>query len=156
MKKIFLIIFILPLFSQNEYSRAQDGPEDFSYKLALIHLKAADPENALLNPSVEPSESIVAEFHWIMETLQNNCLNPEIAIADTLIETWQKAKNIGYTGSLLEISRELSANARNYKLAGDQKVNFRMTSAHWLDQLRSRMKTPLTPSLIKRGLGGVK
>ncbi len=140
-KIIFFIIFVLPFFFQNELSIAQDAPQDFSYKLAVIHMKAVDPENALLNPSLEPSESIVAEFHWIMETLQNNCINPQVALADTLIETWQKAKNIGYSGSLLEISRELSADARNYKLAGDEKVNFRMTSAYWLEQLQTRMKT---------------
>ena len=140
-KKIFLILFVLPFFFQNEFSIAQDVPRNFSYKLAVIDLKASDPGNALLNPSVKPTESSVAEFHWIMETLQNNCRNPETAIADTLIETWRKAKNIGYPGSLLEISRELSADARNYRLAGDQKVNFRMTSAHWLDQLQARMKS---------------
>ena len=146
-RKILLIIFISALLFQNEFSFGQDVPQDFPYKLAVIHMEAADPENALFNPSAEPKENIVAEFHWIMETLQNNCLNPETAIADTLIETWQKARNIGYTGSLLEISRELSADARNYKLLSDQKVNFRMTSAHWLNQLQNRMKT--------QGVGGV-
>ena len=140
-KKLFLIIFILLLFFRNEFSIAQDLPEDFSYKLAVIHVKAADPENALLNPSAKPNQSIVTEFHWIMETLKNRCLNPETAIADTLIETWQRAKNIGYTGSLLQISRELSVDARNYKRSSDEKVNFRMTSAHWLSQLQARMKT---------------
>ena len=146
-KKIFLIIFVLPLFFQNEFSLAQDAPQDFSYKLAAINLKSSDPGNALLNPSVKPAEGIVTEFHWIMETLENNCLNSEKAIADTLIETWRKAKNIGYAGSLLQLSRELSADARNYKLAGGEKVNFRMTSAHWLNQLQSRMRTPPNPPL---------
>ena len=153
---VYLFIFVLLFLSQNDFSIAQEVSQRFSYKLAVIHMRAVNPENSLLNSSLEPSGGLVAEFHWIMETLQNNCINPEVALADTLVETWQKAKNIGYTGSLLEISRELSVDARNYKLAGGQKVNFRMTSAHWLDQLQIRMKTPPNPLFSsKRGKGGV-
>ena len=141
MKKPITCLLMLLFLSSLALLRAEDLSEDFAYKLAVIHTQTADPENALLSETVAPSEAVVTEFHWIMETLKNRCLNPETAIADTIIATWQKAKKIGYNKSLLELSRELSITARNYKLFGEEKVNFRMTSSYWLKQLADRTKT---------------
>ena len=136
-----LMIFLLMIFIFSaSVSWAQGAEDTIAYKLAVIHTKATDPESVLLKQSVQPSRVIITEFYWIMESLSNRCLNPEKAIADTIIETWQMVKEKGYDISLLEIARQLSQTARNRFLFGDEKVNFRMTTAYWVKQFQSQIK----------------
>ena len=60
------------------------------------HTRIIDPESALLNQAVQPSRATITEFYWIMESLRNRCINPENAIADTILETWQMVRSKGY------------------------------------------------------------
>ena len=113
-----------------------DTKDTIAYKLAILHTKAEHPENELLGKSYQPQASTVAEFQWILDSLKTRCINPETAIADTIVENWNllnKAPNKQKKSlSLLETARELLNTARNTRLFGTDKVNFRMTSQHWL------------------------
>ena len=132
-----LTFFVLFVFFV-QVASAEEVEDTIAYKLAVIHSKAIDPESALLNQSVQPSRTTITEFFWIMESLRNRCINPENAIADTIMETWQMVKSKGYNISLLEISRQLSQTARNHSLFGDEKVNFRMTTGYWIKQFQTQ------------------
>ena len=130
-------VMVLLVFS---FAYAQEVEDTIAYKLSVIHTKAIDPESALLNQSVQPSRATISEFYWIMESLRNRCINPENAIADTIVETWKMVRSQGYAVSLLEIARQLSQTARNHYLFGDEKVNFRMTTAYWVKQFQLQKK----------------
>ena len=117
---------------------AEEAQDKLEYKLAVLNAKAEDPQSALLNAAVEPNEAMVSEFHWILDGLKNRCLNPETTIADTMVQIWQTVKGRGARLSLLETARELSQTARNRVLFGDERVNFRMTSAYWLNQFQKK------------------
>jgi len=113
-----------------------DTKDTIAYKLAILHTKAEHPENELLGKPYRPQASTVAEFQWILDSLETRCLNPETALADTIVENWtlhNKAfSKQGKSLSLLETARELLTTARNTRVFGTEKVNFRMTSQYWL------------------------
>ena len=139
-KLLKLILFSVFLFCSH-FSFAEDIKETISYKLAVLHSKDLDPDSALFNQPIEPSRAVISEFHWILEGLKNRCINPENAIADTIVETWKFVKSQGYKATLLDISRQLSQTARNHVLFGDEKVNFRMTTAYWIKQFQNETRT---------------
>ena len=116
---------------------AEDLKETIPYKLAILHIRYTDPEAALPDKSVEPSSALVSEFQWILEGLRNRCINPETAIADSIVETWQYVRAKGYGIPLLEIARQLSQVARNRILFGEQRVNFRMITAYWRKEFQA-------------------
>ena len=78
-------LFVL-LWTAQGYGK--DVEDTIVYKLALIHARNVDPEEALTSKKFEPGDAIVAEFKWIMGSLLNRCLNPKEAIANTIIEAW--------------------------------------------------------------------
>jgi hypothetical protein len=129
-------IFALFIFLGPISAMAQE--DTIAYKLATLNIKAENPENQLLGKPRKPEAAMVSEFQWILDTLKNRCLNPETAIADTLVETWTTANQLlnpqGKSLSLLDTSRQLLAVTRNTKIFGTKKVNFRMTSRYWLQQ----------------------
>jgi len=124
----FLIIFVCATAGS---LKAEDSL-NIPYKLAILHMQSLDPLNSYLGKTEEPSDALVAEMKWILDTLKHRCLNPEVAIADTIVETWTSMQQNGYEMSLLEVARELSKFSRNMVLFGKDKVNFRMTSRYWL------------------------
>ncbi len=113
---------------------AKNIEDTIAYKLAILQTKDIDPEGALLKKAIEPERATVTEFHWILETLRNRCINPETAIADTIVQTWGFVKQKGMRVTLLDVARELSQAASNRVLFGDKKVNFRMTTAYWINE----------------------
>lgn len=114
---------------------AQSGKESIAYKLAILYTREGKPEDALLNKPAMPAAAVVSEFQWILDSLKIRCLNPETAIADTIVENWTAVnKNGGKPIGLLETARELATTTKNINLFGKGKVNFRMTSNYWLKQ----------------------
>jgi len=108
--------------------------ESIAYKLALFHIRTLNP----LDDITEPPQALISEFTWIMESLRARCINPETTLADTLIQTWQVLKSQGSKLSILDVSRELTVQAKNNILFGPGKVNFRMTSNYWLKQFLAK------------------
>lgn len=124
-----------------EFSLAA-GKDTIAYKLAVLYTKNENPTNVLLNKSIAPAPTTVAEFEWIIDSFKNRCLNPENAIADTIMESWSNANKFlntkGESISLLQTARELLVITKNTKLFGTEKVNLRMTSRYWLEQKLGR------------------
>ncbi len=106
--------------------------DTIAYKIAILHIRAERAEEMLLKNSLEPPSAVVSEFQWILDTLKQRCINPETAIADTIVETWTALRPYDPDRTLLEVARALSLTARNTVLFGVEKVNFRMTSKYWL------------------------
>ena len=130
------------LFSLSGFA---DTKDTIAYKLAILYTQAEHPENELLGKPNKPQAATVAEFQWLLDSLETRCLNPETAIADTIVENWtllnKVLNNQGKSLSLLETARELLTTARNTKLFGTAKVNFRMTSQYWLkNKLGAQLK----------------
>jgi hypothetical protein len=115
-------------------AQAQDVKSTIAYKLAAMHTKNLTPFKSFINKDIEPPSSLVSEFQWIMDELKARCINPENAVADTIVETWMTFRKVSPAVSLLDTARELSKNAKNTTLFGNEKVNFRMTSKYWLAQ----------------------
>ncbi len=128
-RKIFLIFFLMRLLSAPMTVGAEEG---IPYKLALLHAKNEDPEKVLLNRKVEPSASVEAEFKWILQGLQNRCVDTENSLANTIVETWYITRHNGGKMTLLEIARALSQVSQNTNLFGQGKINFRLVSKYWL------------------------
>ena len=124
------IVFFVSVLSLSGPVFGEQLEDSFGYKLALLHTRAMDPEKAMLE-KVEPQRATISEFEWMLDALKGRCLNQEETIASTFVESWQEARRLGINISLLEISRKLTTNARDTKLYGRGKVNFRMTSNHW-------------------------
>jgi len=108
---------------------AQETP---AYQLAVLHTKSEEPNKKLSNKSIEPSRAVLAEFEWIMQSLQNRCLDSPPSIANTIVETWYVTQRKGGNLSLLEVARALLQMAQNTNLFGLNKVSFRVTSRYWL------------------------
>ena len=113
---------------------SDSGKDSIAYKLAMMHEREEKPEDFLLKKTIEPPSALVAEFQWIMDSLKTRCLNPETAIADTIVESWSALKATDRPLSLLETARELASIAKNTNRFGNQKVNFRMTSQYWIKE----------------------
>lgn len=146
----FFLIFILTLtvFLGVVSSRGTVlAQESLAYQMALLHTKALNPGNRILKNEVQPTPAMISEFQWILDTLENRCLNPEQTIADTIVKTWLALRNNRKPMPLLTVARELSRTARNTRKFGPYKVNFRMTSQYWLQQkLGSQAVFPETPA----------
>ncbi len=102
--------------------------------MALMHYRAEHAQEALLKKDLEPPQSIISEFQWILDTLKHRSLNSDKEIADTIVFSWMKIKNQDRQWTLLKTARALALNARNMALFGRQKVDFRITSQYWLAQ----------------------
>lgn len=111
---------------------ADRDEEGIAYKLALMHTRALAPEQYLIKKDLRPDRSTIAEFEWILQSLQSRCVNPEHALADTIVEIWKSINQAGAKMSILDVARELANNARNTSAFGASKVNFRATSKVWL------------------------
>ena len=128
-------ILILSLWSAlffNQLSLATENKTSVAYKLAALYTESENPDQAFLKKPVKPMEAVVSEFQWILDSLKNRCLNPESAIADTIVETWNTLKKSEKPLTLLQTARELQNATKNTNLLGTKKVNFRMTSKSWL------------------------
>jgi len=125
--KILLILwfFCLPGLGQ--------AAENIAYQLAQIQTRSADAGQAFLKGSVTPDQAMVSEFQWLLDSMLNRCLNPAEAIASTMVQTWKALQQKQPQVTLLEVSRELCRIAKNTKIFGTNKVNFRMTSQFWLE-----------------------
>lgn len=119
-------------------AHAVDVQETLAYKLAVLHANAESPGQFLIQGQVEPPQAVISEFQWIMDSLRQVCLNPETALADTIVEIWQALKRTSSERSLLEAARDLSRTAVQMSRARQEKVNFRMTSRYWLKQQLDR------------------
>lgn len=124
-----LICVLFLLFPSVAWSL--DMTDTIAYKLAGMHTKNLNPGPKMMGYALKPSDAIVSEFQWILGRLKTRCLNPESALADTIVITWQTAKGRGSDLTLLDVARELSRTAQNTKLFGAGKVNFVMTSQYW-------------------------
>lgn len=109
-----------------------DQRSTIAYKLAQFQVNQEHPEESLRQEKVIPETALVSEFQWILDSLRNRCLNPETAIADTIIETWEILKKNGRQMSVLQVARELNQTAQNAFRSEKQKINFRMSSRYWL------------------------
>lgn len=139
MQKILqLALVICLIFCVSPLNAQQDS---LAYQMALLHSKNLNPEKVFLKKNIKPEQALVSEFQWILDSLETRCLNPERAIADTIVENWIiiKSNNIPFT--LLEVARELSHAAKNTNAYGIEKVNFRMTSQYWLTNTLARAIT---------------
>lgn len=125
---IFILILCWPVNADAEIKGT------FAYKMAMMHYRSQHAEEALLNQDLEPPQSIISEFQWIMDTVKHRSLNTETEIADTIVLSWMKIHNIDPEWTLLKTARALSQNARNIPLFGREKVDFRITSQYWLGQ----------------------
>ena len=113
--------------------RAENLQDTIGYKLAVIHTQATEPQNAMMN-QVNPSRETVSKFLTLIKILQTRCINPENEIADTIVGTWKLLQKNGYPLPLLQVAEELTTFAGNRVAFGDDKVDFKMTSAVWLSQ----------------------
>ena len=133
---VFFLVLGKP-FLDNGLALAE-SKDSIAYKLAILQIRSDHQENEFLGKTNTPAPATIAEFQWILDTLKSRCLNPESAIADTIVESWTTANKFmnqaGQSISLLETARELLAYTRNTKVLGTPKVNFRMTSRYWLKQ----------------------
>src|SRR3989338_5056247 len=129
--RYFIFITVALLFFSS-LGRAERLEESIPYKLAFLHTKALNPESVLLNKKLTPDSATLTEFQWLLQGLKNRCINPETAIADTIMETWQQIQKRKGRITLLELTRDLSQTAHNTTLFETAKVNFRMTTSYWL------------------------
>ena len=117
------------------------GDETLAYQLAVLQTRAQNPENDILKRTIPPQQSEINEFQWILDSLQNRCVEPEQAIANTMIDTWHTLRNNKFSLSLLDVARELLRNARDTRKFGMDKVHFYLTSQYWLSQKLIAKKT---------------
>ncbi len=78
------------------------------YQLALMDERAQNPQKALTQKTLRPSNAAVREFEWILETLRARCRNPQKVIITTLVESWRMVQRRGYDVSLLTFSRQIT------------------------------------------------
>ncbi|MDP2654519.1 MAG: hypothetical protein Q8Q08_10900 [Candidatus Omnitrophota bacterium] len=143
MKKIFFSVFTtaLILLAASPRPAVALNENSIAYKLAVLEARAQNPEKVLMRQRIKPADAAVMEFQWILDNMKSRCLNPESAIADTIVETWQVLTQKEQKISLLQTARELSSYAQNTRLFGTGKVNFRMTSRYWLQEKLKTIKT---------------
>ena len=128
------LLSLLLLGSAVSLSYGDGAPkeETIAYKLAVMQLNEDNPENLLLKKTTVPPPALLTEFQWIMDSLTSRCLNPENAIADTIVENWKALNKAGKSMTLLQTAHELANVATNIQRSDNKKVNFRMTSRYWL------------------------
>ncbi len=129
---IFLFNISLIFLSLSGQTSAANILDSIAYKLAAMHTTALEPSQALLKKSIKPPDATVSEFKWIIESLRSRCFNTEIAIADTIVQSWKTATSQGYSLTLLDTARQLLEMTHNTNLFGTAKVNFVATSKYWL------------------------
>lgn len=78
------------------------------YQLALMDERAQNPQKALTQKTLRPSNAAVREFEWILETLRARCRNPQKVIITTLVESWRMVQRRGYDVTLLVFSRQIA------------------------------------------------
>jgi len=128
---IFVILFSVWGWISS-YSVSAQSASDTAYHLAVLQMQEGNPAESFLGRQSWPPQAMVSEFQWILEGLQNRCLNPLDTISATIMETWRKLKQTKQEITLLDVSRDLYQVSRDTRLFGTDRINFRMISEFWL------------------------
>ncbi len=128
----FLPVLLVFLLCRVERIDAEELQDKFGYKLAVIHTQALQPPGVAVHPT--PSRDVITKFLTLLEILKARCTNSETEIADTIVATWKLMQKKGYSLTLLQTAQELANTALNQVLFGDEKVDFKTTTAFWISQ----------------------
>ena len=133
------------LLCGNYTANADETTSSLAYKLAILQERARSPEAVLMKQPIIPRNAQVQEFQWILSALENRCLNPPNAIADTIVEVWNAVQQRGASLTLLDVAHKLQSFADNAYQREHKEVNFRMTSFYWLKHYAGDTTQPTEP-----------
>ena len=119
----------------------EEPQQTIPYQLAAMHMRMIDPETALLDNNLEPSRAVLAEFEWIMGTLEIRCSEPNAVIADSIVKTWRRSQQEGLELTLLDVARQLASLANNFGLMDPEKINFRKLANYWVKEYLLKIKS---------------
>jgi len=127
-----IMIILAGLLTVVPARQARGAAENtIAYKMAILHTRAVFPERHFLGRSTTPANATVSEFQWILDSIKYRSTNSETEIADAVYEAWNMLKQNGKDLTLLETARQLSRAAKDTRVFGADKVNFRVTSRVW-------------------------
>lgn len=121
-------IFVLLLAFQSSAA----GKDSMAYNLATLQVRNANPESVMMHKKIEPPQSVISEFEWLLQSIQNHSTDDQPAIANSIIETWYITNKKGAKLSLLDIARALSQLIQNTNLFGKEKIPSQLVAKYWL------------------------